>query len=181
MKFEPISTPRLELSELKKEYAPYFFALRSDTENGKYLHRAPAQTLADAEAHVEKVLKSAPTDKLYFWVILFKNEENYGLDFAGLICLWNLDWERRRAEIGYELLPVFQGKRIVQEAMPEILKFGFEKIGLLEIVAGVDKLNEKSVRILERFGFEPRSEDPPFVDYALSSAKFLNEKTKVFS
>lgn len=176
MKFQPISTERLELSELKMEYAPQIFALRSDGENGKYLHRPLAKKLSDAEQHIEKVLGSAPADEVFFWVILIKNFEKNECDFAGLICLWNLDWKARRAEIGYELLPDFHGKRIVQEAMPAVLQFGFEKIGLLEIFADLDSNNLKSLKILEKNGFRQTSAEPPFVTYTLSLASFLKHQ-----
>jgi ribosomal-protein-alanine N-acetyltransferase len=49
--------------------------------------------------------------------------------------LLNIRKAENRAEIGYELLPSFQGKGIMHEAISEVIEFGFQEMQLQTIEA----------------------------------------------
>ena len=76
------------------------------------------------------------------------------------------------AEIGYALLPGFQGKGIMQEAIEKVIEYGFISMKLKSIVADLKPANIKSIKLLERNGFiytgKPKEED--MVIYTLSKA-----------
>lgn len=82
------------------------------------------------------------------WGIHFQQE-----GFVGSICLWNLSEEEKKADIGYELLPAFQGKGIMSEAIPLVIAYGFEEMQLDRITAEVHLQNLTSVALLKKYGF----------------------------
>jgi len=57
------------------------------------------------------------------------------------------------AEVGYELLPPYHGKGIMQEALLKVIEYGFDILKLKRIVADPKEINLKSVKLLEKCGF----------------------------
>ena len=53
----------------------------------------------------------------------------------GTNCLFNFTNDNLNAEIGYELLPDFQGKGIMQEATSKVIDFGIQHMGVNSIEA----------------------------------------------
>ncbi len=60
------------------------------------------------------------------------------------------------AEIGYLLAREYWGRGIASAAVDLLLVFGYESIGLAEVEATVMEGNDRSLRLLERKGFERR-------------------------
>jgi RimJ/RimL family protein N-acetyltransferase len=58
----------------------------------------------------------------------------------------------RQGEIGWSLHPDAQGHGYATEAARELLRLGFEELGLHRIAADADPRNTGSVRIMERLG-----------------------------
>ena len=65
--------------------------------------------------------------------------------------------ESRQGNVGYSLDSDFQGRGYATDALKEVVRLGFEDLGLRRIWATVDTKNEKSRGVLERAGF--RRED----------------------
>ena len=86
---------------------------------------------------------------LYFWGLERLEDKN----LIGTICLWNLDRRTNSAEIGYELLPQYQGMGLMQEALNAIINYSFTDVGLNVLTAWTHKENAASSRLLERNGF----------------------------
>ncbi|HEX8819065.1 MAG TPA: GNAT family N-acetyltransferase [Archangium sp.] len=55
-------------------------------------------------------------------------------------------------ELLYGLYQNFWGRGLATEAARAVLRFGFEEAGLEEILAGADRDNTASVRVMERLG-----------------------------
>ena len=87
---------------------------------------------------------------MIYWAITFNNQPN----LIGTICLWNISDNGNIAEIGFELLPKFHGKEIMQEVLPIIINYGFETMGLNFIDGEVDPKNIKSIKLMEKNGFK---------------------------
>lgn len=67
----------------------------------------------------------------------------------------NLHWLRgphRQGEIGYVLHPTYHGQGYGREAAREMLRFGFEGLGLHRIIGRCDARNVASARLMERLG-----------------------------
>ena len=125
------------------------FKLRSDAENMKYVPRPVAKTEADALAHIANIEAKIVNNEGINWAITLK-ESN---DFIGIIGHYTLKPEHYRAEIGYMLLPEFQGRGIMTEAISKVMEYGFQVMKLHSVEAIIDPANHASARVLENNGF----------------------------
>jgi [ribosomal protein S5]-alanine N-acetyltransferase len=147
--FPLLTTSRFILRPLTPDDAPYIFVLRTDDSVNQFLDRPKANCIEDVHEFINKITDGISKDESILWAIEFKDTPG----LTGTVCLWNISWEDARAEIGYELLPQHQGKGIMQEVIPVVLKYGFEVIGLWLIMAELTMENVRSVRLLEKHGF----------------------------
>jgi RimJ/RimL family protein N-acetyltransferase len=92
-----------------------------------------------------------------YWAVTLSNSPK----LIGTVCLWNFNNKGTKAEIGYELHPDFQGKGIMQEAVKEVINYGFNRLKLSLISAYTHQDNSKSIMLLEKNGFTfyKKSED----------------------
>jgi len=132
-----------------KEDAGEIFFLRSDKDVLKYLDRDPAQSMEETNHWIEMIIDSTKKNDVVTWGITLKNEDQ----LIGTITIWNIRKEHYRAEIGYALHPVHQGKGLMQEAMTKVLDYGFNQIKLHSIEANVNPENLSSIKLLEKNNF----------------------------
>ena len=66
----------------------------------------------------------------------------------------NLELSQDEVEIGYWIGVPYWGKGMVPEAVKELMKYAFEKIGVQKIWCGYFDGNEKSKRVQEKCGFK---------------------------
>lgn len=64
------------------------------------------------------------------------------------------DVYRRSGELGYWLAEPFWGRGIVTAAANAVVEYGFTRLDLVRIFAGVFATNPASARVLEKVGFE---------------------------
>lgn len=147
--FPHLQTERHILRQLSSEDEADIFALRSDVSLSHALDRLPAQSLEDARRFIEEIHEKTIRRQGLMWAIV----PFPGPRLAGTVYFWNFSATFDCAEIGYELLPAHQGKGILVEVLPRVLRFGFEEMGLREILAETHLQNTRSVRVLERHGF----------------------------
>ena len=148
--FPVLKTERLTLRQLLSSDANEVFALRSNDKVNKYLGRQRSESIDGAKTFIETITKNVQRNDSIYWVITLT-----GLDkLIGTICLFNFSDDNLKAEIGYELLPDFRGKGIMQEATLKVIDFGFRRIGLRSIEAYTHTENRKSTRLLEKFNFK---------------------------
>jgi RimJ/RimL family protein N-acetyltransferase len=89
--------------------------------------------------------------------------------FIGYVGLWPADYVTGDpgVEVGWRLARQHWGHGYVNEAAREALRFGFEEVGLDEIVSFTVPQNERSWRVMERIGLrrDPSGDfDHPKVD-----------------
>ena len=82
------------------------------------------------------------------WGIVFK-ENNKLIGTAGYLN-WFKNW--RRGEMGYVLSPQYWNKGIMTEAVKEVIKFGFETMGLQRIEAKCYNTNTASEKVMVKNG-----------------------------
>lgn len=75
------------------------------------------------------------------------------LTFYGAGGLNDILPDHRKGEVGFWLLPEYWGKGIMQETMPEILKYGFEQLNLHRIEGFVENENLNCKKALEKLQF----------------------------
>jgi len=147
--FPFLSTERLNLRRISDEDDKEIFFLRSDKEMLQFLDRDPAQSIDEAREWIRMINKGIDDNQYIAWAIALKNDPL----LIGTITFWNVKYEHYRAEIGYALHPLFQGRGLMNEAMTAVINYGFDSLKLHSIEANVNPSNAPSIRLLERSGF----------------------------
>ncbi len=147
--FPLILTNRLVLRKVFNSDVNEMFFLRSDKRVLQYLDRAPVESTEEAFNFFKKLDDLEKNNDAVTWAITLKKENK----LIGIISFWNIKKEHYRAEIGYSLHPDYQGKGIMQEALTNVLDFGFKIMKLHSVEANVNPNNFASIKLLERNNF----------------------------
>lgn len=151
--FPVLKTERLTLRQLVRGDANEILALRSDANVNKYLDRKASKSIDDAKTFIQTIEENIQRNDSIYWAITLNGTDK----LIGTICLFNFSDDNLKAEIGYELLPGFQGKGIMQEAASKVIDFGIQHIGLNSIEAYTHSENQSSTRLLEKLKFKKNS------------------------
>ncbi len=143
-------TERLILKEIQKEDVDIIYALRSNADVNAFIQRELYKTKEDALLYINKTLALISDRKAIVWVLKTIDSK----ESIGTICLWNFSEDKTIAEVGYDLLPEFQGKGYMSEALIEIVIFGFNVLSLNTIEAFTHSKNVGSIRLLEKANFK---------------------------
>ncbi|EUJ26471.1 GNAT family N-acetyltransferase [Listeria cornellensis] len=155
MTFPIIQTPRLKLRQLIPADSNAIFALRSNPEVAAFQDRPLQQNLAESAAFIDKINTGIDRKTWIFWAITLQETS----ELIGTACLWNFSEEQTRADLGYELLPTFQGSGYMREALKPVLDYGFT---VLQQIDGVtQKENQRSIQLLKKLNF---TLNPNFAD-----------------
>ena len=155
MKFNPfpeIVTERLFLRQINESDSDVILFLRSDKTINKFIKRAESdktKNRLDSLNFIKKINKGIENNNFISWGITLKEDSK----IIGTICLWNFSKDKKQAEVGYDLSPLFQKKGIMSEALKNVIAFGFTDLRLTKIEAFTHKENESSKNLLEQNGF----------------------------
>lgn len=148
--YSPIlETSRLILRQLELSDAPEMYLYRSDEEIMKYIGRPRAKSIEDAAELIQRISTSIANGEAINWGITLKGNDKV----IGSIGFVRFKKDAFRAEIGYLLSTEYHRQGIMDEAIKEVIRFGFHDIGLHSIEAIVDPLNIGSMSILEKNNF----------------------------
>ena len=148
--FPVLKTERLTLRRLRSSDDNEIFALRSNDIVNKYLGRKRSASIDDAKNFILTINENIQRNDSIYWAIAWNGTDK----LIGTICLFEFSEDQLKAEIGYELLPHFQGKGIAQEAASKVIHFGFQQVGLAAIEAYTHSQNQSSTRLLEALKFK---------------------------
>jgi ribosomal-protein-alanine N-acetyltransferase len=151
--FPTLTTNRLILRALSIRDEKEIFKLRSDEQVNKYLDRAPSASIEDARSFIDKIVTAITNKTAFYWAIARKQNDN----LVGTICYFNISDNDRKAEMGFELLPEFQGAGIMREALSAVIEFGIAAMKLQTIEAFVHSDNFRSIILLQKFNFKEDS------------------------
>ena len=167
--FPVLKTERLTLRQLISSDDKEIFALRSDDNVNKFLDRKPSKSIDDAKKFIQTINENIQRKDSLYWAIILNDTDK----LIGTICLFDFSNDNLKAEIGYELLPDFQRKGIMQEAILKVIDFGIQHIGLNSIEAYTHRENQGSTRLLEKLNFKRQApsgdnSDKDFIVFKLS-------------
>jgi len=161
--FPLLITDRLVLRQLESQDDDEIFFLRSDETVNKYLVAPIAKSIGDARDFIQKINTGVANSEWIYWAITVKNNNK----LIGTICIWNIEPEENKAEIGYVLHPGLQGKGLMQEAVRTVIEYGFKQMKLQCLDAVLHPDNKRSILLLERNGFAYAEESGDAVVYRL--------------
>lgn len=160
--FPEINSKRLLLRQLNSDDVFAIFKLRTNKEINKLISRKLPNKLEDAAEFIATCHQEFKKQNRIFWAIELKETK----EVIGTIVFHNISLENEYAEIGYELNPKFQQKGFMNEAIKEVISFGFNKMKLKTIEAFTHKNNIASITLLEKhlFVFQPERKCKSVID-----------------
>ncbi|MDQ2718676.1 MAG: GNAT family N-acetyltransferase [Bacteroidota bacterium] len=107
------------------------------------------QTLEGAKEQMKFFAELEKTETGIWWAVCSSDNKI----FYGAGGLNNLSKEHKKAEIGFWLISDFWGKGIMQEAMPLICNYGFDKLRLHRMEGFVETENTNCKRAMAKLDF----------------------------
>jgi RimJ/RimL family protein N-acetyltransferase len=144
-----LRTERLLLRQWREEDLEPFAALNADPETMRFFPEPQLRVASDALA--ESARRHIAEEGWGLWAV----EVVGGACFIGFVGLSRPSFEEHftpAVEVGWRLAREHWGHGYATEAARAALDYGFEELGLEEIVSFTSELNEPSRRVMERLG-----------------------------
>jgi len=154
-------TNRLYISKITLKDAPDFLNLVNSPHWLKYIGDRHLKTVKDAEVYLQNgTIKSYTTFGFGFYKLQHKKENNRFIGICGLIKREQLD----DVDLGFALLPEYEGLGFGYESSIAVLKLAKEKFRIKRIVAIALPTNISSIKLLEKLGLSYEKRIKPFED-----------------
>jgi [ribosomal protein S5]-alanine N-acetyltransferase len=147
--FPEIKTKRLRLRHIQPGDLKEIFFLRSDPQVLRYINKVLSPTPADAAKWIENMGANIKNNISIVWGMTEQDRP----EVIGTICLWNIQADHHRAEVGYALHPAHHYKGYMHEALEAVVDYGFNVMNLHSIEASVNPSNAASINLLQKNGF----------------------------
>lgn len=142
-----LTTNRLTLKPLTTDFLHSTHTYASDPEHIRYMVEMPFHSLSETEAFLEKCTAQWNSEHPEFYEFaMLLDDIHIG---AVSIYLFKHDTE---GELGWLIHQDYQGKGYTTEAAREIMRFGFDDLGVKKIFAHCDSRNIGSAKIMEKLG-----------------------------
>lgn len=139
---------RVRLRWLTEADAPALLGIFGDPQVTRYWGFATLRGEGDAAELIAGIHGGFLAGTLYQWGL-----ENREGELVGTCTLSRIDRANRRAELGFALGRAHWGRGYMADALPAVITFAFERLGLHRLHADTDPRNAASIRVLERLGF----------------------------
>lgn len=170
--FATLESDRLLLRAVTVDDINEVMELRGNPETMKYIPRPLVTSPEMALEHIAMINEKIENNIGINWAITLKGNPK----LLGIIGHYRIQPENYRSEIGYMLLPEYQGQGIVSEAINMVLDYGFNVLHFHSVEAVVDPENYVSAKVLEKKGFVKEAH---FLENVCWEGKFLD--SAVFS
>jgi RimJ/RimL family protein N-acetyltransferase len=146
----PVKTARLLLRPFTKDDLTALHSFQSRPDVARYLYwepRSRAETAKALAGKIENTTLTEPGETLSLAVELVETAE-----LIGDLTLHWISSEHRSGEIGFVFNPKHQGHGYAAESATELLRMGFEDLGLHRIIGRCDGRNIPSASLMEGLG-----------------------------
>ena len=145
-----ILTPRLVLRNWTLDDLPAAHALYSNPEIMRWSAAGPSASLEDTRAILEGHIASYRQHGIGGWAVALRADGTV-IGKCG-VAMKSVHGLRPEPELGYRLLPEFQGQGYATEAARAALEHCLKLVGLPRILSLVEPANTASVRVLLKLG-----------------------------
>lgn len=148
-----LKTERLQLRRMTLDDADFIIELLNSPKWIRFIGKREVDTMDQARAYLkERVLPNYDSLGFGFYIV----ERMFDMSRVGN-CGLTLRTGMEHADIGYSLLPQFEGKGYAFEAAEAVLDYGFEIHMLKHIEAIVTQDNDASIHLLKKLGMKYKS------------------------
>jgi RimJ/RimL family protein N-acetyltransferase len=144
-----LETPRLVLRPFRHADAADLFAMYSDPEVFRHIPVGDWKHIDESHQRIARDINMMGEGS-YIRLAVERRED---ARVIGEVLLFNFALESKRAELGYALARSAWGCGYAAEALPPLVRYGFEQVGLNRIEAIIDPRNTASARVLDKLGF----------------------------
>ncbi len=137
---------RVELADLEDK--EFFFALLNSPKWLKFIGGRDIKTVQNAENYIQNSLIKSYHEKGFGLYKLLLKPDNIPIGICGFLKRNYLD----SVDIGYAVLPAFEGKGYTFEAATAILEYGKTQLGLHPVYGITTEANLASRYLLEKLG-----------------------------
>lgn len=163
--FKNLETDRLLLRRVSTDDVNEILELRGNPETMKYIPRPLVTNTDEALAHIKMIDDKIEANEGINWAITIKGNPQ----LIGVIGHYRIQPEDHRSEIGYMILPQYNGQGLVTEAVKAVVAYGFDNLQMHSIEAVIDPNNTASERVLLKNGF---SKEAHILENELWDGKF---------
>lgn len=149
MNFPVLQTERLLLRKVEQRDAPVVLQGYGDPLVNRYMSVA-YNSLEEVQAQLDFYNSIYAEGTGIWWAICLKADPSTVIGNAGLN---NYRSHHRCIEIGYWLLPAFQGKGYAAECVKIICEYAFAQLDVHRIEAIIEGGNDASIKLLDKLGF----------------------------
>jgi ribosomal-protein-alanine N-acetyltransferase len=151
IRFITLSTNRLIIRDLSYDDLTFVHTIHSIAEVQEYATLCIPESILESKEYLKKYIEQQNINprREYGFCICLANHEPIGL--VGLSIGLS---KFKNAELWFKLHPKYWGKGYTTEAVLPVVKFGFEKLFLHRIEAGVATGNIASIKVLEKIGMQ---------------------------
>lgn len=168
----PIETDRLTLRRYLETDYDDLLKLQSNDDVTRFLlyeSKTPEEVRDSIALRLADVPMDADDQALTVAVILRETGQH-----VGEVTLFVRSIEHRGGEIGFVFHPDFHGRGYAAEASVELLRLGFESLGMHRIIGRLDARNTGSANLLKRLGMRPEGH---FVSNEFLKGEWTDELT----
>jgi RimJ/RimL family protein N-acetyltransferase len=115
-------------------------------------------TTEDAVNFITSSHRDFESHKAVNFAIQYKNNPEGLSRLVGTISLKNVDFDKKKATVGYWIGELYWGNGIATESLALVITYAFSVLGLEEICAYVFSENKASIRVLEKNGMIKKAE-----------------------
>ena len=153
-------TPRLFISEFQIQDAPFYLELLNTPKWIQFIGDRNLKTVEDAEKYLlERTIPLYKKQGYGFYKLTWK-DNNKPIGTAGLIKRVELE----HTDIGFALLPSYEGKGFGFESSKAILELAHSKFSLKSVYGITLEHNTNSIKLLEKLGLTFEKRIKPFED-----------------
>jgi len=144
-----LTAQRVRLRWLRDEDVPALFTIFGDPEVTRYWGHPAMPDLNAATKLLNEIRECFTRRQLFQWGVASVETDVV----IGTCTLASLNYENRRAELGFALARAYWGLGYINEILQILLRFAFLEMQLRRLTADTDPNNQPSIRTLERLGF----------------------------
>jgi RimJ/RimL family protein N-acetyltransferase len=146
---EKIETERLFLKRAKLEDASFVYELLNSPSFIKYIGDKKITTKNKAKEYIQETLINS-YDKNGFGLLLVKLKDETSIGLCGFLKRDYLE----HADLGFALLPIYEGQGYAFEATYAIMKYGESELDFKMVMAICMETNQRSLQLLSKLGFK---------------------------
>lgn len=147
--FPVIETKNLILRKMDHKDVNDLFEMRRDPRMNEYIDVKLDNNKDETNDYIDKMNKGVDDNKWIIWAVEYKHSNKV----IGSISIWNIDMEQMSGELGYGIIPDYQGQGLMKEALLSVVKYGFKMINLKVLDAYTEENNLKSIKLLKKCDF----------------------------